>query len=129
MHLVRGHALLLLQQVDDVLLLLDVAGRDVGRLVDDVLARDGAGDDDVLAAAGDADRLAGEQLLHLLDELLQVAADVDLVGLMPPARSHTNIEIVPGALPWISSCCGAVTIASATSGTGQRDARDRRRRR
>jgi hypothetical protein len=36
---------------------------------------------------------------------------------MPPARSHTNSEIVPGVLPWISSCCGAVTIASATSGT------------
>ena len=36
--------------------------------------------------------------------------------LMPPARSHTNIEIVPGALPWIRSCPGEVTIASATSG-------------
>ena len=33
-HLVRGDALLLLQQVDDVLLLLDEAGGDVGRLVD-----------------------------------------------------------------------------------------------
>ena len=53
-HLVRRHAFLLLQQVDDVLLLLDVAGGDVGGLVDDVLARDRAGDDDVLAAAGDA---------------------------------------------------------------------------
>src|SRR5687767_1346025 len=27
------------------------------------------------------------------------------------------MEIVPGALPWIRSSCGAVTIASATSGT------------
>jgi hypothetical protein len=30
--------------------------------------------------------------------------------------SHTNIEIVPGALPWISSWLGVVTIASATLG-------------
>src|SRR5437660_1370476 len=36
---------------------------------------------------------------------------------MPPALSHTNSEIVPGCLPWMSSCCGVVTIASAMSGT------------
>ncbi len=35
---------------------------------------------------------------------------------MPPARSHTNIEIVPGALPWMRSWPGVVTIASATFG-------------
>ena len=36
---------------------------------------------DVLAAADDRDRLAGEQLLHLLDEDRQVAPHVHLVGL------------------------------------------------
>ena len=45
------------------------------------LLDDGAGDDDVLAAADDGDRLAREQLPHLLDERAEVAADVDLVGL------------------------------------------------
>jgi hypothetical protein len=34
---------------------------------------------------------------------------------MPPARSHTNIEIVPGALPLTSSWLDEVTSASATS--------------
>ena len=37
--------------------------------------------------------------------------------LMAPARSHTNSEMVPGCLPWMSSWVGAVTIASAMSGT------------
>ena len=36
---------------------------------------------------------------------------------MAPALSQTNIEIVPGGLPWMSSCPGPVTIASAMSGT------------
>src|SRR6188474_599432 len=35
---------------------------------------------------------------------------------MPPDRSQTNNEIVPGAFPCNSSCCGEVTIASATFG-------------
>ena len=34
-----------------------------------------------------------------------------------PALSQTNIEMVPGFLPWMSSCAGAVTSASAMSGT------------
>jgi hypothetical protein len=54
-----GHAFLLAQQVDDVFLLLDVAGGDLGRLVDDVLAAHDAGDDHVLAVAVDADRSPG----------------------------------------------------------------------
>ena len=77
-HLVGGDAFLLLQQVDDVLLLLDVAAGDVGRLLDDVLARDGAGEDDVLAAADARDRLAREELLQLGRERGEVAADLDL---------------------------------------------------
>ena len=36
---------------------------------------------------------------------------------MAPALSQTNSEIVPGFLPWMSSCDGAVTSASAMSGT------------
>ena len=35
---------------------------------------------------------------------------------MPPPRSHTNSEIVPGAFPCSSSCNGEVTIASAMLG-------------
>ncbi len=34
-----------------------------------------------------------------------------------PALSQTNSEIVPGFLPWMRSCEGAVTNASAMSGT------------
>ncbi len=34
-----------------------------------------------------------------------------------PALSQTNSEMVPGFLPWMRSCDGAVTIASAMSGT------------
>ena len=34
---------------------------------------------------------------------------------MPPARFHTNIEIVPGVLPLISSWFDDVTMASAMS--------------
>ena len=34
---------------------------------------------------------------------------------MPPERSQTNIEIVPGILPLISNSLGDVTSASATS--------------
>src|SRR5690606_31203607 len=37
--------------------------------------------------------------------------------LIAPNLSHTKSEIVPGALPCTSSCDGAVTSASATSGT------------
>ena len=37
--------------------------------------------------------------------------------LIAPALSQTNSEIVPGCLPCTSSCVGAVTIASAMSGT------------
>ena len=44
------------------------------------LVGDGAGDDDVLAAADDGDVLAGEELLHLRDERAQVAADLDFEG-------------------------------------------------
>ncbi len=64
-HLVARDAFLLPQQVDDVFLLLDVAGGDFGGLVDDVLAAHGARDDDVFAVAVDVDRLTGEQRLHL----------------------------------------------------------------
>ena len=79
-HLVRRHALLLLQQVDDVLGLVHVAAGHARGLLDDVLARDGAGDDDVLAAADDGDGLAGEQLAELLAECAQVAAHLHFVG-------------------------------------------------
>ena len=34
-----------------------------------------------------------------------------------PALSQTNSEIVPGFLPWMSSCDGPVGSASAMSGT------------
>ena len=80
-HLIGRHAFLLAQQVDDVLLLLDIAGGHLGCLVDDVLAGDDAGDDDVLAVAVDRDRLAGEQLLQLLAQLAQIAAHDDLEAL------------------------------------------------
>jgi hypothetical protein len=111
-----ARAVLLLQQVDDVLLALDEAGRHVGGLVHDVLARHRPGDHDVAAVARDGDGLAREERLHLARELAQVALHVTSYRRMPPARSHTNIEIVPGALPCTSSCCCDVTMASATSG-------------
>jgi hypothetical protein len=82
--LVRGHALLLLEHVDDVLFLLHVAGGDVRGLLDDVLARDGPGHNDVLAAAEHADVFAREQLFELRDERAQVAPDLHLEGLDRP---------------------------------------------
>ena len=116
-HLVARDAFLLAQQVDDVFLLLDVAGGHFGRLVDDVLAADRAGDHDVLAVAVDGDRLTREQLLHLLHQLAQVAADDDLVALdAAGAVPHEHARSCPAPCRGSAAGCGVVTIASATLG-------------
>ena len=54
---------------------------------------------------------------HLLDQLREIAAHVDLVGLDAAGAVPHEQRDDAGVLPWIRSCCGAVTIASATSGT------------
>ena len=63
------------------------------------------------------DVFAREQLLQLLDERAEVAADLHFVGLDRAGPVPHEQRIVPGCLPWMSSWVGAVTIASAMSGT------------
>ena len=67
-------ALGLAQHVDDVLRLVDVAGGQRLRAVDDVLRRDDARQHDVLAVDGDGDRLVRELPANLPFERRQVAA-------------------------------------------------------
>ena len=86
----EADAFLLPQQVDDVLLLLDVAGGDVAGLLHHVLAGDGAGDDDVLAAAAHFNHLAREELLHVIGERGEVAANLHFVGLDRARRGPTR---------------------------------------
>ena len=71
--LVGGGAFLLADQVHDVLRFLDVTERQRRGAIDDVLARDDAGQHDVLAVARRRDRLTGKQLLDLRVERAQIA--------------------------------------------------------
>ena len=59
----------------------------------------------------------GKRAASVRDERAQVATDLHLEVEIAPALSQTKSEMVPGFLPWMSSCDGAVTIASAMSGT------------
>ena len=123
-----------LQQRDDVFALVDEAGGDVDRLLGDVLARDRARQHDCLAVALRLDCLAREQLLDLLGRAAPGRAGRrSRTGACAPARSQTNIEIVPGTLPLTSSWFGDVTSASAmsalvsdTRAIGDADVDDRR---
>ena len=75
------------------------------------------------------DRLAGEQLLHLLDELLQVAADVDLVGLDAAGAVPDEQRDRARRLAVNQQLLRRRDHRVGDVGHRQRDARDRRRRR
>ena len=96
-HLVAGLRFLQPEQVDDVAGFLDVAGRDVHRLVGRILVGHDAGEHDRLAVALGLDRLAREQLDHLFVELREVALDDDFVLAADAAFSQTNIVMVPAS--------------------------------